>query len=328
MARRHTVAMHQLLPASRLVAVLFCLVTSVSAQVVLTSSATRQATRLLFAGGFERSAEVCIHYGAPTWRAEHADALEGDKAVHYRLGNGFWTTLHTNVEVRFGGKRVPASVWYLGLHRAADNKWHLSLMDSAKLHRTGLGSGSTRDAIADLLVPMILKEDLQPVKQLRIDLVPGGDKGKPGHGELRLRWGPYQLSTDLIASIKVANPVDEPKFAPFDEGRVVTTKSGLRYQELRPGVGKSPLASSKVTVNYVGWNTDGTRFDSSFLRKQASEFPLNRVIAGWTEGIALMRPGAVFRFEIPPKLAYGKRGVGPIKPDSTLVFWVELLKFE
>ena len=320
--------MHGPISAPRIAASLLCLAASVSAQVVLTTQESRQATRLLFAGGFERPGEVSIHYGAAAWRAEYAGAIKGEKATHYRLGTGFWASLHSSVELHLGGKRVPASVWYLGLHRAADNNWQLSLMDAAKLHRTGLTSGSTRDAVSDLLVPMVLKEDLKPQQQLSIRLAQGKDRTKPGYGELVLRWGPYQLSTDLIATIKVAEPEGEPKFGPFDEGRVVTTASGLRYQELRPGVGASPLATSKVTVNYVGWNTDGTRFDSSFLRQKSIDLSLNQVIKGWTEGIALMKPGAIFRFEIPAKLAYGERGTGPIKPNSTLVFWVELLKFQ
>ena len=123
-------------------------------------------------------------------------------------------------------------------------------------------------------------------------------------------------------------PAGEPAFAKFDKSRVVTTKSGLMYEELRPGIGSRPGAKASVKVHYVGWLTDGTRFDSSFAREQAATFSLNGVIRGWQEGIRLMKPGAVFRFEIPPDLGYGARGAGSIKPNSTLVFWVELLAIQ
>jgi FKBP-type peptidyl-prolyl cis-trans isomerase len=128
--------------------------------------------------------------------------------------------------------------------------------------------------------------------------------------------------------VKAGNPEGEPPFAAFDADRVVQTASGLRYEELRPGAGASPGPRSKVEVHYVGWTLDGTRFDSSFARRQSAEFPLGGVIRGWTEGIQLMRPGAVFRFEIPAALAYGQRGAGTvIKPGATLVFWVQLISF-
>lgn len=305
-----------------------CLVSTLTSQVVLATNETRQSTRLLFLGGFEQSAEVSIHYGAPTWREQHAAAIKGKRATHYRLGDGFWASLHTNIELQLGGKRVPASVWYLGLFRSAENKWFLSLMDASKLHRTGLTSGATRDVRSDLLVPMKLSTVSSKVEKLRIELTAGSDKSKPATGRLRLRWGPYRLEAELVAGVKLGKPVGEPKFGKFDPGRVTTMKSGLRFEELRPGVGKRPTATSTVTVRYVGWNMDGTRFDSTFQRNQPAKLRLNAVIKGWTEGLALMKPGAVFRFEIPPDLAYGKGGVGPIKPNSTLVFWVELLKIE
>lgn len=107
---------------------------------------------------------------------------------------------------------------------------------------------------------------------------------------------------------------------------VVTTASGLQYKVLHEGQGDSPKATDQVTVNYRGTLIDGTEFDSSYKRGQPATFPLNGVIKGWTEGLQLMKPGAKYQFVIPPELAYGARNAGPIQPNSTLVFEVELIK--
>ena len=108
---------------------------------------------------------------------------------------------------------------------------------------------------------------------------------------------------------------------------VITTPSGLQYTVLRPGNGARPTATSKVRVNYEGKLLDGTVFDSSYQRGQPAEFGLNQVIAGWTEGVALMPVGSKYRFWIPSNLAYGASGTqgGPIGPDATLTFDVELM---
>lgn len=108
---------------------------------------------------------------------------------------------------------------------------------------------------------------------------------------------------------------------------VITTPSGLQYTVLRPGNGARPTPTSKVRVNYEGKLLDGTVFDSSYQRGQPAEFGLNQVIAGWTEGVALMPVGSKYRFWIPSNLAYGASGTqgGPIGPDATLTFDVELM---
>ncbi len=108
---------------------------------------------------------------------------------------------------------------------------------------------------------------------------------------------------------------------------VVTTKSGLQYEVLTEGTGNSPKATDKVRCHYEGRLTDGTVFDSSYQRGEPADFGLNQVIAGWTEGVQLMKEGAKYRFHIPYLLGYGERGAGAsIPPYATLVFDVELIK--
>ena len=108
---------------------------------------------------------------------------------------------------------------------------------------------------------------------------------------------------------------------------VVTLPSGLQYQVLKEGNGKSPKATDKVVCHYEGMLIDGTMFDSSVQRGEPATFPLNGVIAGWTEGLQLMKEGAKYRFYIPYQLGYGERGAGAsIPPFATLVFDVELIE--
>lgn len=111
---------------------------------------------------------------------------------------------------------------------------------------------------------------------------------------------------------------------------VKTTASGLQYIVEKEGDGASPKATDKVSVHYRGTLLNGTEFDSSYKRGQPISFPLNRVIPGWTEGVQLMKEGAKYKFFIPSTLAYGPSGTpgGPIGPNETLIFEVELLKIE
>jgi len=111
-------------------------------------------------------------------------------------------------------------------------------------------------------------------------------------------------------------------------GDTITTASGLQYLVMTPGTGPSPQPGEMVQVHYTGWFTDGRKFDSSVDRGTPFEFPLGakRVIAGWDEGVALMKQGGKTQFIIPGKLAYGERGYpGVIPPNATLIFDVELL---
>ncbi len=108
---------------------------------------------------------------------------------------------------------------------------------------------------------------------------------------------------------------------------VTVTESGLQYEVLVEGAGEKPVATSTVRTHYHGTLIDGTVFDSSVERGQPAEFPVNGVIAGWTEALQMMNAGSKWRLHLPYNLAYGERGTGDaIGPYATLVFDVELLE--
>jgi FKBP-type peptidyl-prolyl cis-trans isomerase len=135
----------------------------------------------------------------------------------------------------------------------------------------------------------------------------------------------FALTATLLSAqttLKVIPPPDDVAAPPAD---AVKTRSGLASKVLTPGKGKShPVATDRVTVNYTGWTTDGKMFDSSVARGAPLTFPLNGVIAGWTEGLQLMVTGEKRRLWIPEALAYqGRRD-----PKGMLVFDVELIKIE
>lgn len=134
------------------------------------------------------------------------------------------------------------------------------------------------------------------------------------------------------AKTEAANPPAAASVAPGTNqpSAMTTTASGLKYQVLKRGTGTvSPKATDTVKVHYQGTLLDGTEFDSSIKRGEPISFPLNRVIAGWTEGLQLMKVGDKFKFEIPPDLAYGANSPSPkIPPNSTLVFEVEFLEIQ
>lgn len=104
------------------------------------------------------------------------------------------------------------------------------------------------------------------------------------------------------------------------------TASGLQYQIVKEGNGPKPGINDSVTVHYTGRLIDGTVFDSSVERGEPATFGVGQVIPGWVEGLQLMSEGSAWRLFIPSNLAYGKHGTGPIQPNSTLIFDVQLIK--
>ncbi len=158
------------------------------------------------------------------------------------------------------------------------------------------------------------------------DVMSGSTPAMP-HAEAQRMLSEY---FDKKARNQAASAVAEGKTFLEQNGKregVVTTRSGLQYEVLTEGTGRKPKATDSVRCHYEGRLIDGTVFDSSYRRGEPADFPLNGVIAGWTEGVQLMAEGAKYRFYIPYLLGYGERGAGSsIPPYSTLIFDVELIK--
>ena len=139
-----------------------------------------------------------------------------------------------------------------------------------------------------------------------------------------LRLSFITLTLTLLAQAAMAQ--NTVTAAAAKEAGAVVTPSGLVYKSLKDGSGASPTASDKVTVHYKGTFPDGREFDSSYKRGQPIDFPLNRVIACWTEGVQRMKVGGKAKLTCPPEIAYGARGAGSaVPPNATLLFEVELL---
>ena len=109
-------------------------------------------------------------------------------------------------------------------------------------------------------------------------------------------------------------------------GATETLPSGVTVTQIKEGTGAQPTAADTVTVNYRGTLANGTEFDSSYKRGQPASFPLGQVVPCWTQGLQKMKVGGKAKLVCPPATAYGDRSVGPIPPNSTLTFEVELLK--
>lgn len=144
--------------------------------------------------------------------------------------------------------------------------------------------------------------------------------------------GPIPPATNLIFDVEVIDAEEVKRPEPFNiAGKdTLETEIGLRYIIVNEGTGELPEEGQVVTVHYTGFLMNGNIFDSSVERGQPFRFIIGKrqVIAGWDEGIALMKPGARYRFIIPPDMAYGERAMGPIPSNATLIFDVELLSVE
>jgi FKBP-type peptidyl-prolyl cis-trans isomerase FkpA len=138
----------------------------------------------------------------------------------------------------------------------------------------------------------------------------------------------FTLAALCLAQAAYSQDKDKDK---KEEKKEVTTKSGLKYTDLKEGEGTAAKSGDTVEVHYTGWLTDGKKFDSSLDRKQPFSFKLGagRVIKGWDEGVAGMKVGGKRKLTIPPELGYGAQGAGGvIPPNATLIFEVELLKIK
>lgn len=141
--------------------------------------------------------------------------------------------------------------------------------------------------------------------------------------------GDLTFDVELLEIVKPPKPPATPEDVKAAPASAKKTASGLAYRVLKAGTGKvHPSATSRVSVHYSGWSTDGKMFDSSVVRGEPSTFGLNQVIPGWTEGVQLMVVGEKTRFWIPGKLAYGDTPTRPGAPAGTLVFDIELLNIQ
>lgn len=149
-----------------------------------------------------------------------------------------------------------------------------------------------------------------------------GDKPQMGGAP----QGDLVFDVELLDIVKPPVTPDDVKAAPKTAKK---TASGLAYRVLTPGKGKDhPTATSRVTVHYSGWTTDGKMFDSSVARGEPATFSLGQVVKGWTEGVQLMVVGEKTRFWLPPELAYGDKPQRPGAPSGPLVFDIELLNIQ
>ncbi|OUL56075.1 FKBP-type peptidyl-prolyl cis-trans isomerase [Pseudoalteromonas ulvae] len=190
-----------------------------------------------------------------------------------------------------------------------------------------------------------LNKDLADKKELGFELdqallIKGFQDALAGSAKIddeKIREVLTQLDTDVRAKqaeqAKIEAEENKAKGVAFlaENGKregVTTTESGLQYEVITAGEGAQPAETDVVVVHYKGTLIDGTEFDSSYKRNEPVNFPLNRVIKGWTEGVQLMSVGSKFKFAIPSELAYGDRATGSIPAHSTLIFEVELLDIE
>lgn len=191
------------------------------------------------------------------------------------------------------------------------------LVDCSELGQTIYGSANNfRLELFKQLLPT-----LKPGTRVRCEVPPELAFGEKGAG------GKLPGNTTSIWEVEVSRKIEVPAFSMSDEKKLVTTKSGLKYEVIKEGTGKTPTERDQVAAFYTGWRTDGKEFDSAHRRGQPMPFSVSGVIRGWTEGLQLMKEGAIYKFTIPPELAYGAQGAGAdIPPNATLVFLVELVK--
>lgn len=173
-----------------------------------------------------------------------------------------------------------------------------SKLDNINIIAVANGMQDVKDAKKDLMAP---EKSMQLIQKFL-------DKQKKEEGTKNIEAG----KTFLEENAKKEGVISDPE--------------GFQYKMLQEGTGTMPLETDVVKVNYKGTLIDGTEFDSSFKRNEPAQFPLNGVIRGWTLGLQKMKVGSKMMLWLPANLAYGERGGGPIGPNQTLIFEIELLE--
>jgi hypothetical protein len=286
-------------------------------------SETRRTARAAWLG-LSGEQGVTLEYGQPEWRPDYERFLQQRSAVPLILGKGALTTLRTDVDLAFGAQKLARGRWYVGARRDKEQEWSLALFAADRVDASGRGATAILATEPDLRVPVRVLREAESVELFEVTLT--DSKRTPQNLALGMAWGPYRLRVEIAAAFDARKPEGAPEFALTAEGKGTETGSGLIYEQLRAGTGAPPRASDMVRVHYAGWLTDGTMFDSSYVRGAPATFTPQMVVKGFGEGLQLMQPGATFRLTIRPELAYGARGAGDrVPPNATLVFTVTLL---
>lgn len=287
---------------------------------------TRRVARATWLG---RSGDqsVAIEYGQPKWRAEYEAVATRREAGPMMLGNGTLTTLCSDVDLTFGAQRVPRGRWYLSAWRDEQQAWSLAVFSAERVDTSGRGATTILSTEPEFRVPLRLTRAPESMEQFEITLADG--KPAPTGLVLTLAWGPYRLGTELQPAFDARKPDGAPDFALTAAGQGTKTESGLTFEVLRAGAGASPGERDLVRAHYVGWLTDGTMFDSTYVHGQPEPLRAQWVVKGLAEGLQMMQPGGTYRVTIPPELGYGERGAGSrVPPHATLVYVVTVVAVE
>jgi FKBP-type peptidyl-prolyl cis-trans isomerase len=255
-----------------------------------------------------------------TRRVELPDFVVPDAAACQKSESGL---LHEVLAVG-EGDTVRTTDW-VTLH------YSLWLKDGSELHSTHMAGEPQKRPVTAMPLPG-LSEGIQQMRaggRSRFIVPAALAYGEQGIAGLVPPNSEVVCEVELFEIERGPEPLPTPEFKLPGESEVTTTDTGLKFEMLKVGDGATPGPTDAVTAHYVGWLTDGTVFDNSFERGEPAVFPLDRVIAGWTEGLQLMRAGGEAIFVIAPELGYGATGAGQlIPPDATLVFLVQLISVE
>lgn len=257
--------------------------------------------------------------------AGKADLKDSKDSLSYAYGVGYGTHISKNyLKNDSTGKNYDAFLKGLkeGLSSGDSSSifYALGLNVGAEIKNNadkGLMGDSTLtlniDAVKKALYSAIEKKELQMTDQQAGQLIQAIVEKKQA-SQMEAQYGQNKKAGEMFLAQNKS------------KAGVKTTASGLQYEVIKEGNGAKPAATDQVKVHYVGTLLDGTKFDSSYDRKEPAQFPVNAVIKGWTEALQLMSVGSKYKLYIPQELAYGSRGNQGIPPFSTLIFEVELLE--